>query len=42
MNWFDDIRTAELQTECSHLWILKEDGTIYCYDCGKTKKEVSK
>ena len=38
MNWFDDIRAAERSTECQHLWILKNDGTIYCYDC-KVRKD---
>ena len=38
MNFFDDIRKTERQTECQHLWILK-DGIIYCYDCGKREKK---
>ena len=39
MNFFDDIRKTERQTECQHLWILKKDGIIYCYDCGEREEE---
>jgi hypothetical protein len=31
MNIFDDMR----KTEHEHLWILKKDGTVFCYDCGE-------
>lgn len=45
MNIFDDERTDRIRTECQHIWILKDDGTVYCYDCKTTtimKEEVSK
>ena len=38
MNVFDDISAAERQTECQHLWILMDDKTVICYDCGKKKE----
>lgn len=40
MNIFDDIMAARRRTECDHLWILKKDNTVFCYECGaiKTKK----
>jgi len=34
--WIEDMQRCE---QGQHLWILKDDGGIYCYNCGFVKKK---
>jgi len=39
MNIYDDMKRIDKH---EHLWILKKDGTVYCYDCGILKEKDKK